>query len=270
MFFCKRFKVFIKPNQITGASKFKFVDASWVMNNPGKGYTFYLNEHIPKAVHFDLDTVSDQSSPYPHMVPTVDQFKLFMGDLGITEKDPIIVYDKDGTTSACRAYWTFKLFNHSSIKILDGGLPSWKSLGFPIDSGIVKTSKTKYVCAMNKRLIRSFEDIENNLSEKIVDARSSGRFYGTDKEPRPIPSGHIPFSVNLPFTELLTVDKSLKSIEEIKKILVMKDLKISDPIVCSCGSGVTASILYAVFEELGYDNLSVYDGSWTEYIQRVK
>eukprot|EP00834_Sanchytrium_tribonematis_P005831 NODE_382_length_8372_cov_0.676538.p2 type:complete len:292 gc:universal NODE_382_length_8372_cov_0.676538:6848-7723(+) len=253
---------------------YKFVDASWDMSKPLKSIQYYINGHLPNAVYFNIDQIAT-SSKYPHMLPSPTQFDRFMSNLGISNKDHLLIYDQIGVFSSCRVYWTFKVFGHEKVQILNGGLPHYAS-HYPITRQLPVIQKSNYQSNFQPHLVKSFKDIKANIRSQqsiVIDARSSGRFNGTENEPRAIPSGHIKHSINLPFSNLLNSDQSLKSMDDIRQIIEnhgqLKHLKPSDALIMSCGSGVTASILFCVFSELGFTNLSVYDGSWTEYIQRI-
>ena len=256
--------IFIKPQKLS----VKYIDATWNMTIKGQGYKQYLKEHVPNAIHFDIDEIADQKSYYPHMVPSAEQFNKQMSSKGLKHTDKLVIYDQMGTFSSCRVYWMFKLFNHPQIQIMDGGLPLWKAMGLETTDKlpILQHRPNSYKGTLNRSLLKTFEDIQSTTS-CIVDARSKSRFNGTEKEPRPIPGGHIPNSLNLPFSQLLTSTNQLKDKHEIQQLLDGLKLDKSKEIITTCGSGVTASILFAILTDMGY-KASVYDGSWTEYSQR--
>ena len=159
----------------------------------------FLEAHIPGARFFDIDGVADRASDLPHMLPDAKGFALAMGAMGITRDDEVVVYDTVGTTGAARVWWTFRAFGHERVSVLDGGLPKWRSEGRPVEAG--------YAAVARPELVRARADMLANIgsrAEQVLDARSAGRFAATEPEPRAgMRGGHIPGSLNLPYTELL-------------------------------------------------------------------
>lgn len=226
-------------------------------------------QQIPGTRTFDIkNKFSDTSAPFPNTVPSTEQFNLEAQNLGIDNDSIIVVYDDYGFYSCARAWWLFKAFGHDQIAILDGGLPAWKHAGFPVESKQEHTfKKGNFEGKFNPQAFRFFNDIQilkDNHSVLILDARANDRYEGLLPEPREgLRSGHIPNSVNLPFQQLLS-DNQMKPASELKTIF--QNLNPDNKkMVFSCGSGVTACILALGAELSGYDNLSIYDGSWTEY-----
>ncbi|KAF8245200.1 Rhodanese-like protein [Wilcoxina mikolae CBS 423.85] len=270
-----------KPN---GSSRVVPVSAEWYLpNDPRKGYEQYLALRIPHARFFDLDTIKDEDSPYPHMLPNGEVFAKAMGELGIRREDTIVVYDSPhiGIFSAPRAAWTFKVFGHDKVHVLNN-FKLWKEQGLPRESGGIKAwDKTSYpVVKPDMSVVVGFEEMvkhaEDSIRERveIIDARPGGRFCGTDPEPRPgLPSGHIPGSISIPFSELIDpATKALKTKEELRHIFLEKGIDTSPKTdkILMCGTGVTAVVLHSALELAGVGgNKKVYDGSWTEWAQRV-
>lgn len=270
----------------SSASKTIPVSAEWFLpNDPRKGYEEYVKLRIPGARFFDLDTIKDPVSKYPHMLPTAEVFAEAMSDLGISRDDTVVVYDSPalGIFSAPRAAWTFKIFGHPKVHLLNN-FKEWVDTGLPTESGDegIKFPKTEYPKVQSESQgVASFEEIKelaqhdsNGKSIQIIDARPRGRWLGKDPEPRPgLPSGHIPKSISLPFSELLDpTTKKLRPAEELKKILLDSGINPSENVEKNlmCGTGVTAVVLYAALEQAGIGGKKkVYDGSWTEWAQRV-
>ena len=206
------------------------------------------------------------------MLPSIKLFEEKVGQMGISEKDHIVVYDSIGFFSAPRVYWTFKVFGHERISILQGGLPKWINEKRPVESGSPSYPAKEYNSNFKPDLVKKYKDITNHISQcnknvHVIDARPSGRFDGKDPEPRAgLDSGSMPYSINLPFSNLIDPStKSLKSESELKKVFNDLNVDINKPIITTCGSGVTASIVYFALKELGAQDVSVYDGSWAEY-----
>ncbi|KAJ3087200.1 hypothetical protein HK102_011605 [Quaeritorhiza haematococci] len=230
----------------------------------------YLAKHLKNARFFDIDEIADKSTKLPHMLPPVKQFEEQVGALGITSSDHIVVYDSYGVGPACRTYWTFKVFGHQKVSVLDGGLPKWVAESRATFNNTPNFPKKEYCAKLNPNLVRTYQQVLQAIetdSEQIVDARPSMRFLGEDPEPRPgIRSGHIPGSKNVSFPSV--VDPSTKTLLPKKALIDLfehKGIDLNKPVLTSCGSGVTAAILYFALEHIGVRNLSLYDGSWAEY-----
>lgn len=224
---------------------------------------------IPKAQYFDIKFVfSDTSAPFPSTVPSEEQFTKEAQKLGVNKNSTIVVYDDKGIYSCARAWYLFKAFGFNNVAVLDGGLPEWKAQGFKVET---KRSNPRpqgdFIAKYNPEAFKFFNDIQESVKNNnhlIIDARSENRFKGVVAEPREgLRSGSIPNSVNIPFSKLLD-GNCFKSKEEIKSEFEAINTK-NEHLVFSCGSGITACILALGAELIDKKNVSVYDGSWTEY-----
>lgn len=228
----------------------------------------YLAGHIPGAIFFDINAIADDSTDLPHMLPGPDQFGKAVGNLGITENDTIVVYDGTGFFSAPRVWWTFKIFGARNVFILDGGLPAWKQEGRPLDIGEVKRPQRAFNAEMDTGAVAMLSDVQmalNDSSAQVVDARSAGRFAGTEPEPRPgLRSGHMPGARSVPSTEIIENGR-LASPEKIAAAFKKAGIDTDKPIITTCGSGVTAVILAMGLDAIGKKLPRVYDGSWSEW-----
>jgi thiosulfate/3-mercaptopyruvate sulfurtransferase len=228
----------------------------------------YEAAHIPGAVFFDINAVADHSTELPHMLPGPDQFGAAAGELGISENDTIVVYDGSGLYSAPRVWWTFRIFGARNVFILDGGLPTWKAEGRPTEAGFAKRPKRTFNAEMDTGAVAMLSEVQmalNDQSAQVVDARSSGRFAGREAEPRAgLRSGHMPGAISLPFTEIVENGR-LASPERIAAAFKKAGIDIDQPVITSCGSGVTAAILTLGLETLGKKPGRIYDGSWSEW-----
>lgn len=248
----------------------KPVDASWYLPHVNRdAKAEFEAAHIPGAVFFDIDAVSDTASPYPHMLPAPDEFGKAVGALGIGNEDHVVVYDGAGLMSAARLWWMFKVMGHERVSVLNGGFPKWQREHRHVKAGAVSRKPKPFKARLDKSHLRSLEDMRALIErggEQVLDARAKGRFDGTAPEPRPgLPSGHMPGSLNLPFDQLLAEDGTVKKKRELKPLFEGAGLHLEKPVVTTCGSGVTAAVLYLALTHLGKDDLALYDGSWAEW-----
>lgn len=256
-----------------GAPDVKVVDASWYLPAQGRDAKAEFNEgHIPGAVFFDIDAIADTKQSLPHMIPSPVAFSSHMRKLGLGDGSRIVVYDGAGLMSAARAWWMFRLFGHQDVAILDGGLPKWQAEGHQLDDHPKSPVSGHFTSRINSFLVRDIGQVMQNIQtqkEQVLDARSRGRFNGTDPEPRKeLKSGHIPGSLNLPFNELLEPEtQTMLPAAQLKDKFEAAGLDISAPVTTSCGSGITACVLAFGLHLLGHRRVAVYDGSWTEWAQ---
>jgi thiosulfate/3-mercaptopyruvate sulfurtransferase len=237
----------------------------------GDAHAEYRGGHIPGAVFFDIEAVSDHSTELPHMLPGTTQFGQAAGALGIGDGDTVVVYDRLGLYSAPRVWWTFRVFGAKNVFILDGGLPKWKVEGRPLETGDAKRPAKQFHAEMNVDAVAMLADVRMALTDEntqIVDARSAERFAGKAPEPRPgLRSGHMPGSFNVPFDRLLDQGR-LASRERIEAAFAAAGVDLGKPIITSCGSGLTAAILTLALESIGKKSPRLYDGSWSEWGSR--
>ncbi|WP_299335133.1 sulfurtransferase [uncultured Psychroserpens sp.] len=226
--------------------------------------------YIPNSRYFDIKgKFSDTTDEFPNAFPSIDQFQSEARKLGINNNSIIVVYDDKGIYWSPRVWWLFKCYGFDNIAVLDGGLPEWQRLDFQTvsDLSINTWQIGDFTAHFQSDKIRFFHHILDIARDKhctILDARSTERFQGIVPEPRAgLRSGTIPNSSNLPYTELLD-GYCLKSTEELRTIFDTFELQ-DKALTFSCGSGITACILALAAEILNYENLSVYDGSWTEF-----
>ena len=251
--------------------KIKIIDASFKM--PGilpLPKDDYLASHLPGAVFFDVDAVSDHSNPLPHMFPGAEQFGRDVGGLGIGNGDTVVLYDSGGWVAAPRVWWMFLSFGHQNVRILNGGLKKWRAEGRKVESGEVTPKPATFKATFDPSYTRNIQQMVDNLesrTEQVLDARANERYQGKVPEPRPgLRSGHIPGSLSVPYNQLFDASTgAMKSLEELRAVFVGAGVKLEAPIVTSCGSGVSALVLTLALYRLGVRGSALYDGSWTEW-----
>jgi len=248
----------------------RVVDASWYMPNDKRDpHAEFEAAHIPGAVHFDIDAIADRSTDLPHMMPSAGAFAKAVGALGIGNGDTVVVYDGSGIFSAPRVWWMFKAMGHDQVKVLDGGFPKWRREVRPIETGAVRPESQIFRASLRPAIMRDFDDVMNIVkdhSAQIADARSPGRFTGSEAEPRAgVRGGHMPGAANVHFRTLLTAEGTFRPQAQLREIFEKADVDTQKPIVTSCGTGVTAAILMLALDEIGAKDTALYDGSWTEW-----
>ena len=229
-----------------------------------------LEDHrIPGARFFDIKNVfSDTSATFPNTWPGEHAFIEAAQQLGIDNNSIIVVYDDHGIYSSARAWWMFRSMGHTNVAVLNGGLPAWKKAGFALEEKkSIDLEQGNFIGTYNPDFFLDHQyvlDHLDDIEQVVIDARAENRFKGLVKEPREgLRSGHIPGSKNLPYTDLLE-DGKIKKPEELKEKL-LSIIPKNKKLVFSCGSGITACVLLLGAVMSGYQNLSVYDGSWTEW-----
>ena len=226
--------------------------------------------YIKGARRFDFDNeIRDKNTDLPHMMPSPEFFTEEMQKLGVDKDSAIVVYDRVGVYSSPRAWWMFRAMGHGQIAVLDGGLPAWKKAGFAIEEQPEKIAERRgnFVARPQSELFCDASHVLKALSDPryaVLDARSNGRFNGTEPEPSAgLRPGHIPNSINLPYAHIV-VDGYVLPVTKLDSVF-SKLIKKEQKLIFSCGSGVTACITALAAELAGYSNIAVYDGSWSEW-----
>ena len=252
-----------------GDPNLSIVDASWYLPAMQRdGAEEFDRAHIPGAVFFDIDRVSDASSGLPHTLPSPEDFGAAMGALGIAHDDTIVVYDGPGLFSAPRAWWTFRVMGATKVVILDGGLSKWIDDRLPIESGTAPIRPKTFTAKFDASRLVALDEMRALVGEGdavIADARPPGRFEGAEPEPRPgTRPGHMPGAVNIPFQDLQR-DGRLKPAIELRALFDKAGIGERTPVVTTCGSGVTAATIALALETVGHEGHRLYDGSWAEW-----
>jgi thiosulfate/3-mercaptopyruvate sulfurtransferase len=230
----------------------------------------YLAAHIPGAIFFDIEALSDHTTQLPHMLPTAEAFAHNMSALGIADNGTIVIYEQESVFSAPRAWWMLRTFGAQHVHILDGGLRAWIEANLPTESGPVHRAAASFHAKLNHEAVKDLAQLKEKITnhQQILDARSAARFSGTAPEPRPgLSSGHMPGATSIPFNDLVE-DGRLKPADKLQQLFTAKKIDLQQPITTTCGSGVTAAVLALGLAVIGAKNVSLYDGSWAEYAQQ--
>lgn len=245
----------------------RLLDGSWHLDGRD-GRAEFTAERLPGARFFDLETVSDPDSDLPHMLPTPEAFAASLGALGVAADDRIVVYDAAGLFSAARVWWMLKTMGATQVQVLDGGLPKWKAEGRPVETGpAASVSPATFTPRFEAAAVADLEDVRAALADgvQVADARGVPRFSGQAADPRPgVRAGHMPGALNLPYADLIAANGTLKQGAALSDAFAKSGLDPDQPVVTTCGSGVTAAIISLALATL--DRRSrLYDGSWTEW-----
>ncbi|EOC1336561.1 3-mercaptopyruvate sulfurtransferase [Cronobacter dublinensis] len=228
----------------------------------------YRAGHLPGALFFDIEALSDHASPLPHMMPRPETFAVAMRELGVNDDKHLIIYDEGNLFSAPRAWWMLRAFGVQNVSILAGGLAEWQRDGFPLQEGAVEAPEGEFEAKLDELQIKRLTDVllaSHENTAQIVDARPAARFNAEADEPRPgLRRGHMPGALNVPWTELV-VKGQLKTTDELHAIFARQGVNLHCPIITSCGSGVTAAVVTLALATLGASDVTLYDGSWSEW-----
>lgn len=253
-----------------GASDLRVVDATKFMPDAGRdARAEYEADHIPGAVFMDLAELADANSDIDNMAPPAEKFASRMQSLGLGDGSRIVIYDDSPLKSAARAWWLLKLFGAHDVALLDGGLAKWKAEGRPLEMGKQTLRHRHFTVWRDAKAVRTKEQMLENLAntaEQVVDARPAARFTGEERDPRPgVAPGHIPGSVSLPHSALFNADGTWKQGDALKAAFDAAGVDLDKPLVTTCGTGMTATVVAFGAHLLGKDDVAVYDGSWTEW-----
>ena len=248
------------------------LDASWYMPTDQRDpEAEFQARHIPGAQFFDIDDIADKATDLPHMVPSEAEFAAAMSVRGIRNTDQVVIYDTAGLLSAPRVWWTFRLFGHERVAILDGGMPKWEREGRPLTANLTNRPTSSFNATLNPDLLADMNVIaqaSKSGTAQIADGRGAPRFRGEAPEPRSgLAKGRIPGSINVFFADLITSDGTLKDAAAIKNLFEDAGIDLSRPVITSCGSGITAAVLSLGLAIIGHRDHALYDGSFAEWGQ---
>ncbi|HEY0211268.1 3-mercaptopyruvate sulfurtransferase [Acerihabitans sp.] len=266
--------LFISPEWLTDRlddPQVRLIDARMLpagYQGPRDLYQEYLAGHLPGAVFFDIEALSDDASPLPHMLPEADDFSRDMARLGISEDQHLVIYDDGSLFSAPRVWWMLRIAGVARVSLLAGGLAGWQQAGLPLARGPADTAPGVFSGRFAMDKVRDIDQVRRLVDERgaqIVDARPAARFSGQAPEPRPgLRLGHIPGSANVPWSTLVA-DGRLKPEDELRALFAAAGVDLDRPLVASCGSGVTAAVVVLALTALDVGDVALYDGSWSEW-----
>ncbi|MEM8728273.1 MAG: 3-mercaptopyruvate sulfurtransferase [Pseudomonadota bacterium] len=248
----------------------RILDGSYYLPAMGRdARAEYETAHIPGARFFDIDDVADHRSDLPHMLPPVEKFMSRLRAMGVGDGHQVVVYDGAGLFSAPRVWWMFRVMGQMNVAVLDGGFAKWQAEGREVEDMPPVIRDRHMTVRVQNHLVRDVTQVSaaSKLGDHtILDARAAARFRGEAPEPREgLRAGHIPGSVNLPFTRLLNEDGTLKPTDALKTVFAAAGADLGKPVIASCGSGVTACVIGLALERLGKTDYAIYDGSWSEW-----
>ena len=253
-----------------GASDLRIVDCTKHLPTAGRNaLAEYEGGHIPGAVFMDLTDLVDSAHATENMLPPAEKFASRMQSLGLGDGSRVVLYDDSAVKTAARAWFLLKMFGAHDVAILDGGIAKWKAEGRALAQGKETLRHRHFTAWQDDSNVRTKADVLANLhskDEQVVDARGAARWSGAEADPRPnIACGHIPGSFNVPFTALYNADGTFKDQAGIKAAFEDAGVDLAKPVLTSCGSGVTASVLLFGLHLLGKEDTALYDGSWSEW-----
>lgn len=253
-----------------GANDLRIIDATlFFAQHERNARAEFETGHIPGAVFLDLNELADPATSLPYMLPSPEKFASRMQALGLGDGSRIVVYDNSPLRSAARAWWMLTLFGAHDVALLDGGFAKWQAEGRGTESGKPVVRHRHFTVWGDTKTVRTMQQMTDNLrtkAEQVVDARPAGRFVGTDPEPRDsLRRGHIPGSRNLPYTDVFNDDGTWKQGDELRAVFTAAGIDLAKPVVTTCGSGITASVLVFAATLLGATDVGLYDGSWAEW-----
>lgn len=254
-----------------GHPQLRIVDASWYLPSMGRdGRQEFDAAHIPGAVFADLDALADETAPYPHTMPRPEVLASRLGALGLGDEHAVVVYDGSGQNfSAPRLWWMLRTMGHAAVAVLNGGFAAWTKGGYPVTTDVRPPAPAHFTPRFDATRWRDLAAMRATVAardEQIVDARSAGRFTGTEAEPRAgVRGGHMPGAKHVHYASLVNADGTMKAPDLLRETFARAGVELTAPIAASCGTGITACAVLLGLDVLGATKTALYDGSWTEW-----
>lgn len=253
-----------------GNSDFLILDASSHLPAAGRDARAEFEEgHVPGARFLDLASFKDAASPVPNALPTGELMSERLAQLGYRHGQSVVIYDDSDVKTSARAWFALRRAGIVGA-ILDGGLGKWSAERRPLQKGAARTDAERpSPLDTDEARVRTKAQMRDNIGtgeEQVIDARDAARFSGeTSDAVHGLPGGHIPGSRNLFFRDLYQPDGTFKPESELREAFACAGVDLARPIVTTCGSGVTASVLLFALHRLGVEEAALYDGSWSEW-----
>lgn len=256
-----------------GAHDLVVLDASLHLPQAGRNAGAEFDAaHIPGARFLDLASLHDPLSNMPGKIPDAARLETRLAALGVGNGSRVVLYDDSALRSACRAWFLLRLFGFEHVAVLDGGLGKWVAEGRVLESDVPAAGvddSGSITLVSDGTLLRDKQQMLalcDTGGEQLVDARDAGRFTGeTVDTVHNLPGGHIPGARNLPFTDLLRPDGTFRPRDGLTAAFECAGLDLAQPLITTCGSGVTASVLVFALHLIGKTDVALYDGSWSEW-----
>lgn len=261
----------LKKRQGSSTEHLSVLDTTWFSDEDATGY--FLKQHIANASYMDLFRGVENTPLYPRNIPDVATFQMNARACGVNSKDHVVIYDntgKFGFLMGGRAWWMFKLFGHENVSVLDGGLKRWIGDGFEMTDAVVQKGDGDFTAKWNPKWIRKFEDMKENLKSRkaqVCDSRGPNMFNRSPNDPT---TGHYPGAVNIPFPTLFNAEtKTLKTVDELKKVWSDAGIDLSKPVIGMCIGGISSCTLVLTAHLCGCPDVALYHGSFNEWRQRA-
>lgn len=230
----------------------------------------FAAEHIPGGRLLDLASLVDSASSVPAALPRPEQLAQRLASLGVAPGSAIVLYDDSAIRTAARAWFMLRASGWEDVAILDGGFAKWKREGRALETGLPASAPLASPAALDgPARVRSKAEVLGIVAaggEQIVDARSAERVFGSGDDPvHGGANGRIPGSRNVPYATLFAADGTYLPPAELAAVFAAAGIDLDNPVVASCGSGITACVLLFALHLTGKHDTALYDGSWMEW-----
>jgi thiosulfate/3-mercaptopyruvate sulfurtransferase len=257
-------------NERLGDSGVRPIDVRWYLLEPARGRAEYAAAHIPGAPFLDMETdlaAPRGQGPGRHPLPSIESFAQTAGRAGIGHDTHVVAYDSSGGAAAARLWWLLRYFGHELVSLLDGGWPAWQAAGYPTETAAPTIAPATFVAAPRAEMVvdaSAVDALRRDPRALILDARLTERYEGR-VEPIDPQAGHIPGARSAPYPGNLRDDGRMKSADDLRERYLALGADSAEPIVCYCGSGVTAAHTVFALHLAGRTDALLYEGSWSDW-----